>query len=59
LVYVEVGEIRSATALGERLGATVLVAPREGPVGWRSVLACPHAGEIALWQPKRAEGARR
>jgi predicted enzyme related to lactoylglutathione lyase len=59
LPYVEVAEIRSATALGERLGATVVVEPREGPAGWRSVLACRAAGEIALWQPKRAAGAAR
>jgi predicted enzyme related to lactoylglutathione lyase len=53
LPYVEVGEIWSATDRGRRLGATVLLEPREGPAGWRSVLACRDAGEIALWQPKR------
>jgi hypothetical protein len=26
--------------------------PREGPAGWRSVVATPTAGEIAFWQPK-------
>jgi predicted enzyme related to lactoylglutathione lyase len=30
----------------------VLLEPREGPAGWRSVVATPEAGEIALWQPK-------
>jgi hypothetical protein len=30
----------------------VLLAPREGPAGWRSVLATPAGGEIALWQQK-------
>jgi hypothetical protein len=30
----------------------VLLEPREGPAGWRSVVAAPAAGEIALWQPK-------
>ena len=36
-----------------RLGAAVLLEPREGPAGWRSVVAAPAAGEIAFWQPKR------
>jgi hypothetical protein len=31
----------------------VLLEAREGPTGWRSVVATPAAGEIALWQPKR------
>jgi hypothetical protein len=29
-----------------------LLEPREGPAGWRSVLASSDGGEIALWQPK-------
>jgi hypothetical protein len=32
----------------------VLLAPREGPAGWRSVIATPEGGEIALWQQKVA-----
>jgi predicted enzyme related to lactoylglutathione lyase len=52
LPYVEVEEIRSATALGHRLGATVLLEPREGPAGWRSVVTTPAGGEIAFWQQK-------
>ena len=35
-----------------QLGAAVLLAPREGPSGWRSVVASPEAGEVALWEPK-------
>jgi hypothetical protein len=31
----------------------VLLEPREGPAGWRSVVSAPQAGEIAFWQPKR------
>jgi hypothetical protein len=27
--------------------------PREGPVGWRSVVATPAGGDVAFWQPKR------
>jgi predicted enzyme related to lactoylglutathione lyase len=38
--------------VADRLGARVLLAPREGPSGWRAVLATPQGGEIALWQPK-------
>jgi hypothetical protein len=34
------------------LGAAVLLEPREGPAGWRSVVAAPGAGELALWQPR-------
>ena len=30
-----------------------LLEPREGPAGWRSVVASPAGGEIALWQAKR------
>jgi len=52
LPYVEVKEIEATTELGRALGATVLLEPREGPAGWRSVLATSHGGEIALWQPK-------
>jgi hypothetical protein len=31
----------------------VLLTPREGPAGWRSVISAPQCGELALWQPKR------
>jgi predicted enzyme related to lactoylglutathione lyase len=54
LPYVEVQEIESVTERGRALGAAVLLEPREGPAGWRSVLATSEAGEIALWQPKRS-----
>lgn len=53
LPYVEVQEIESVTERGRELGATVLLEPREGPAGWRCVLATTGGGEIALWQPKR------
>jgi predicted enzyme related to lactoylglutathione lyase len=52
LPYVEVEEISGATARAAELGASVLLSPREGPAGWRSIVGgCP-GGEIALWQPK-------
>jgi predicted enzyme related to lactoylglutathione lyase len=30
----------------------VVLEPREGPVGWRSILDAPSGARIALWQPK-------
>ncbi len=59
LPYVEVEVIDAMTERGRRLGASVLLEPREGPAGWRSVLATSEGGEIALWQAKRrhARGA--
>jgi predicted enzyme related to lactoylglutathione lyase len=53
LPYVEVGCIEAATARAESLGADVLLSPREGPAGFRSVVVTPASGELALWQPKR------
>jgi predicted enzyme related to lactoylglutathione lyase len=59
LPYVEVEEIEVITERGRALGASVLLEPREGPAGWRSVLATGEGGEIALWQPKRPLGRGR
>jgi predicted enzyme related to lactoylglutathione lyase len=53
LPYVEVHELTECTERARRLGATVLLEPREGPAGWRSVVSSPEGGEIAFWQPKR------
>jgi predicted enzyme related to lactoylglutathione lyase len=53
LPYVEVAEIRAATDRARGLGASVLLEPREGPAGWRSVVASPAGAEIAFWQQKR------
>ena len=52
LPYVEVSEIDETTDRARNLGASVLLEPREGPAGWRSVVAAPAGGEIAFWQPK-------
>ncbi|MFN2616758.1 MAG: VOC family protein [Thermoleophilaceae bacterium] len=52
LPYVEVADAREITERARRLGASVLLDPREGPAGWRSVVAAPAGGEIAFWQPK-------
>ena len=53
LPYVAVDQIDDQTARARRLGARVLLEPREGPAGWRSVVCTPQAGEIAFWQAKR------
>ena len=53
LPYVEVGDVVAATAKAEELGARVLLEPREGPKGWRSVVATDAGGELAFWQRKR------
>jgi len=53
LPYVEVDRVDEHTEHARRLGASVLLEPREGPAGWRSVVAAPAAGEIAFWQPKK------
>jgi predicted enzyme related to lactoylglutathione lyase len=52
LPYVEVAEISDATERAGKLGASVLLEPREGPAGWRSVVSTPCGAEIAFWQPK-------
>jgi predicted enzyme related to lactoylglutathione lyase len=52
LPYVEVAEIGEVTDRARALGAKVLLEPREGPAGWRSVVATPAGAEIAFWRPK-------
>ena len=53
LPYVQVDQLQESTEHARQLGASVLLAPREGPAGWRSVISAPQCGELALWQPKR------
>lgn len=52
LPYVEVPDIGGATERAIGLGARVLLAAREGPAGWRSVVSTPSGGEVAFWQPR-------
>jgi uncharacterized protein len=52
LPYVGVDDVRAATDRARELGAAVPLEPREGPTGWRSVVATPAGGELAFWQPK-------
>ena len=53
LPYVEVPDVGRATERASALGASILLEPREGPAGWRSVVATPAGGEIAFWRQKR------
>jgi uncharacterized protein len=55
LPYVEVTGISAATERARELGASVLLEPREGPAGWRSVVAEPAGAQIAFWQPKERD----
>jgi predicted enzyme related to lactoylglutathione lyase len=50
--YVEVDRVEEVTDHARRLGAAVLLEPREGPSGWRSVISSPAGGHVAFWQPK-------
>jgi uncharacterized protein len=52
LPYVGVEDVRAVTAHARELGAAVLLEPREGPVGHRSVITTPAGGDVAFWQPK-------
>ena len=52
LPYVEVADLDRTTSRAQELGASLLLEPRGGPAGRRSVLSTPDAGEIALWQPR-------
>jgi len=54
LPYVGVADVRRATETARALGAAVMLDPREGPAGWRSVVSVPDGGEVALWQAKSA-----
>jgi predicted enzyme related to lactoylglutathione lyase len=53
LPYVEVEDVHATTDHARHLGASVLLLPREGPAGWRSVVSSPTGAEIAFWQQKR------
>ncbi|HEX2129490.1 MAG TPA: hypothetical protein VHF58_09775 [Solirubrobacterales bacterium] len=52
LPYVEVPSVVEATDRARNLGAAILLEPREGPVGSRSVIATPSGAELAFWQPR-------
>ncbi|HEV2918721.1 MAG TPA: VOC family protein, partial [Actinomycetota bacterium] len=48
LPYVQVDQLQASTDHARQLGASVLLTPREGPAGWRSVISAPQCGELAL-----------
>lgn len=50
--YVRVDDVGQATERARENGADVLLAPREGPAGWRSVISSPCGVELALWRAK-------
>jgi predicted enzyme related to lactoylglutathione lyase len=52
LPYVQVDDIHAATEQARELGAAILLEPREGPVGRRSVVTTPASGDLALWEPR-------
>jgi predicted enzyme related to lactoylglutathione lyase len=52
LPYVEVFDLTEAVRRARMLGASLLLEPREGPAGWRSIVEAPAGAAIALWQPK-------
>src|SRR5688572_25492043 len=52
LPYVQVADVAEATDRARFLGARVMLEPREGPAGWRSVIGAGAGAEIALWQSK-------
>lgn len=54
LPYIAVADVTAATDHARELGASLLLEPREGPAGWRSVVRAPAGGEVAFWQAKRA-----
>jgi hypothetical protein len=53
LPYVKVDQVEQSTEQARQLGASVLLEPREGPMGWRSVISAPEGGQLAFWQLKR------
>jgi predicted enzyme related to lactoylglutathione lyase len=49
---VDVPDVDRTTDEARELGGEVLLGPREGPEGWRSVVSAPDGGEVAFWQSK-------
>jgi predicted enzyme related to lactoylglutathione lyase len=53
LPYVAVDDVDAMTRRAVALGASVLLAPRAGAAGRRSVVRSGAGGEVAFWQPRR------
>jgi predicted enzyme related to lactoylglutathione lyase len=45
-------QARASAFYARQLGAAVLLEPREGAGGSRSVVSSTAAGQVAFWQPK-------
>jgi predicted enzyme related to lactoylglutathione lyase len=58
LPYAQVPDVAETTDAARDLGGEVLLEPREGPEGWRSVVASPDGAEIAFWQQKNGHQER-
>ncbi|MDX6607286.1 MAG: uncharacterized protein QOD14_1826 [Solirubrobacterales bacterium] len=56
LPYVQVPDVATTTDRARELGGDVLLGPREGPEGWRSVVSTPDGGDVAFWQSKNGGG---
>ena len=52
LPYVAVEDLDAVTDRAVALGASVLLGPRDGAAGRRSVVRSPAGGEVALWEPR-------
>ena len=52
LPYMQVDDIDAVTERARALGACVLLEPRAGAAGWRSVVVAPEGAEVGLWQPR-------
>jgi predicted enzyme related to lactoylglutathione lyase len=50
--HVVVPDVQGTTNRAERLGSEILIDPREGPHGTRSVISAPHGGDLGFFQPK-------
>ena len=50
--YVQVANVAEWTERARAFGASVLLEPREGGLGWRSVVQAGACGEVAFWQAK-------
>ena len=58
LPYVEVDDVEEFTGRACQLGAWVLLEPREGPAGWRSVIEGVRDG-LVMWGRGAASGRGR
>src|SRR5215216_559014 len=47
--HVVVPDVEGTTNRAERLGSEILIDPREGPHGTRSVISAPHGGDLGFF----------